>query len=174
MPSQKWRNVMPHRSSQQWSFHPPQLIWSQAKMIAVSNVKNQDILHDIALTLGAMNVINMVISSWTVHTEYLLPELQWHITNHAKITMLDWVWDTTVKIETGKANPDHSPTPVDIAAWVTTICIEAALDHNTSIDAATTGPAHYDLTQPTEDIATDLTITHHYSHIADHPNIEAL
>ena len=33
-------------------------------------------LLDIVLTLGAMNVINMVISSWTAHTEYLLPELQ--------------------------------------------------------------------------------------------------
>ena len=42
---------------------------------------------DIVLTLGAMNVMNMVISSWTVHTEYLLLELQQHITNPTKITM---------------------------------------------------------------------------------------
>ena len=42
------------------------------KRIAVSSVKNQEILHDIALTLGAMNGMNMIISSLTVHTEYLL------------------------------------------------------------------------------------------------------
>ena len=46
------------------------------KRIVVFNVKNQDALLDIVLTLGAMNVTNMVISSWTAHTEYLLLELQ--------------------------------------------------------------------------------------------------
>ena len=61
-------------------------------------VKNQDISHDIALTLGTMNVMSMDILSWTVHTEYLLQELQQHITNHTKITMPDQVWGTTVKI----------------------------------------------------------------------------
>ena len=58
-------------SSQQWSSHPPQLMWCSTKRIAVSSIKNQDISQDIALTLGAMNVKNMVTLSWTVHTEYL-------------------------------------------------------------------------------------------------------
>ena len=35
------------------------------KRIAVFNVKNQDTLHDIVLTLGAMNVMNTVVLSWT-------------------------------------------------------------------------------------------------------------
>ena len=53
------------------------------------------------------------------------------------------------------------------------IHIEAALDHNTGIDTATTGAVHYDLIQPTEDTATDLAMKLHASHIADHPNTEA-
>ena len=54
------------------------------------------------------------------------------------------------------------------------IHIEVALDHNTGIDAATTGAAHDDLTQPTGDTPTDLTMTHCTSHIDNHPNIKAL
>ena len=118
--------------------------------------------------------MKMVAMSWTVCTEYLLLELQQHITNHTKVTMPDQVQETTMKIETGKANPDQSPTFKDITAQVIMICIEVALDHNTGIDAATTGADHDDLTQPTEDIATDLAMTHHTGHITDHPNIEAL
>ena len=53
-------------------------------------------------------------------------------------------------------------------------CIEVTLDHNTGIDAAITEAAHNDFTQPTEDTATDVTVTHLTDHIADHPNIEAL
>ena len=37
----------------------------------------------------------------------------------------------------------------------------------------TTEAAHDDLPQPTEDTATDLTMTHHIGHIADHPHITA-
>ena len=51
---------------------------------------------------------------------------------------------------------------------------EDTLDHNIRIDVATTEAAHDDLTQPTEDTATDLAMTHHISHIADHPHITAL
>ena len=54
------------------------------------------------------------------------------------------------------------------------IHIKAAQDHNTQIDTTTTGAVHDDLTQSTEDTATDLTVTFHTSHITDHPNIEAL
>ena len=77
-------------------------------------------------------------------------------------------------IETDKANPDHSPTFEDIATQVITTDIEATLDHNTRIDTTTTGAVYDDLTQPTEDTATYLTMTHHTGHIASHPNIEAL
>ena len=61
------------------------------KMIAVFNVKNQDTLPDIVPTLGAINATNIVISSWTAHTEYLLPELQQQNTRHTKVTMPDQV-----------------------------------------------------------------------------------
>ena len=104
-------------------------MWHQMKRIAVFNVKNQDTLHGIVLTLGAMNATNMVISPWTAHREYLLPEHQWHITRHTKVIMPDWAWGTTVKIKTGKANPDHSSTTEDIPAQVIIIHIEATLEY---------------------------------------------
>ena len=141
--------------------------------IAVSSVKNQDISHDIVLTLGAMTAMNMVTLSWTVHTEYLLQELQQHITNHTRVTTPNQDQGTIVKIETDKANPDHSLILGDITARVIMIHIEATLDHNTGIDAATTGAVHDDLIQPTEDATTHLTVTLHTGHIADHPNIKA-
>ena len=131
-------------------------------------------MYDIILTLDAMNVMNMATLSWTVHIEYHLQELQWHTTNHTKVTMSDQVQDTTMMIDTGKADPYHSSTFEDITAWVIVIFIEAILDHNPVIYTATTGAAHNDLTQPTDDTATNLTVTHHIGHIADHPNIEAL
>ena len=79
-----------------------------------------------------------------------------------------------MKIETGKADPDHSPTFKDIAAQAIMIHIEATLDHNTGIDAATTGAAYDNLTQLTEDTATDHAVTHHTGHITDHPKMEVL
>ena len=79
-----------------------------------------------------------------------------------------------MKIETDEANLDHSPIFADITAQVIVIHIEATLDHNTEVDVTTTGAVHDDLTQPTEDTATDLAMTHHTNHITDHPNIEAL
>ena len=79
-----------------------------------------------------------------------------------------------MKIKTSTADPDHSPTTKDIAAQVIMICIETTLNHNTRIDAATTEAAHDDLTQPTKDTATDLTVTHCIGHTADHPHITAL
>ena len=105
---------------------------------------------------------------------YRIPPSGTPVTNHTKSTMLDQVWGTTVKIEKCEANPDHSPTSKDFTAWVIMICIEAALDHNIGIDTTTTGPAHDELTQPTEETATDLTMTHHTGHIAYHPDIKAL
>ena len=57
--------------------------------------------------------------------------------------------------------------------WVIAIHIKTTLDHNTEIETTTTGAVYDDLTQPTEDAATDLTMTHHTNYIADHPNIKA-
>ena len=54
------------------------------------------------------------------------------------------------------------------------IYIETTLDCNTGIDAAIIEVADDDLTQSTEDTATDLTIMHLIDHITDHPNIESL
>ena len=153
---------------------PPKLMWCQTKKIAVSGVKNQDILHDIALTLGTMSVMNMVTLSWNAHTEYLLQELQQHITNHTGVAMPDQVQGTTVKTETDEANQDHSPIFVDITAQVITIHIEATLGHNTEIDATTTGAVHDDLAQFTEDTATDITMTLHTGHITDPPTFKDL
>ena len=79
-----------------------------------------------------------------------------------------------MKIETCKADPDHILTTEGITGQVIPIPIEATLDHNTGIDAATIGAAHYDLTQSTEATGTDHTMTHCTSHITDHPHIEAL
>ena len=76
--------------------------------------------------------------------------------------------------DTDETNPDHSLILGDIAALVITIHIEAVLDHNTEIDMTTIGAVHDDLAQPTEDTATDLTMTLHTCHIADHPNIKTL
>ena len=48
-------------------------------------------MHEIALTLDAMSMMNMVTLSWTAHTEYLLQELQQHKTNYTRVTMPDQV-----------------------------------------------------------------------------------
>ena len=54
-----------------------------------------------------------------------------------------------MKIETGKADPDHSPTTEeDVAEQVIMIWIEATLDHNTGIDAAIKEASHDNLMQP--------------------------
>ena len=71
-------------------------------------------------------------------------------------------------IETGKADPGHSPTTQDIIAQIIVIHIETTLDHNTGKGTVTSEVAHDDLTYPTEDTATDLTMTLLTGHIADH------
>ena len=50
----------------------------------VSSAKNQETLHDTALTSNVMNVMNMNISSWTALTKYPLQEQQYHITRHTE------------------------------------------------------------------------------------------
>ena len=78
-----------------------------------------------------------------------------------------------MKIETGKANPDHRPTFEDITAQIIMIHKEATLDHNTGRDTMTIGAIDNDLAQPTEDTATNLARTHYTGHITAHPNIKA-
>ena len=60
------------------------------------------------------------------------------MTNHKppEFTMPDQIQDTTVKTETGEGNLDHSLVFEDITAQAIMIHIEAALDHDTKIDAA--------------------------------------
>ena len=114
MPSQKQKSLTQHSNSWQWSAHPPQLMWCQTKRIAVSSVRNQDISHNIALTLGAMSVI------WSYYHGLPTQNTSFRdssdTTNHTKVTMPDWIWGTTMKIDTDKANPGHSPTIEDIVA----------------------------------------------------------
>ena len=73
-------------------------------------------MHETALILNAMSVMNMVTVSWTVHTRYLLQDLQQLTTNLTEVTMPDSVQNTTVKIETGEADSDHSLTVDDTAS----------------------------------------------------------
>ena len=75
-------------------------------------------------------------------------------------------------IETNKVDPDHILTIESITVCVLVIPIEATLDHNTGIDATTTGAAHNNLTQPIGVTAIDLSATHHINHITDHPHID--
>ena len=88
------------------------------KKITASGVRSKDIDHSIALILDAASVMNMFTLSSIVHTRYLLLEPQQLITNLPDIAMLDQVQDTTVKTETGKANPDHNLIFEYIIAWV--------------------------------------------------------
>ena len=71
-------------------------------------------MQEIDLILDTMSVTNMVTLSLIAHTEYLLQELQQHISNHTGATMPDQVWGTTMKIETDETDPDHSPIFEDI------------------------------------------------------------
>ena len=84
------------------------------------------------------------------------------------------VQDTTMKTETGEADPDHNLIFKSIAAPVVAILTEAAQGHNTRIDAATIGAVHDDHIPPLEATAIDHAATHHIDHIADHPYIEVL
>ena len=85
----------------------------------------------------------MVTLSWIAQTRYLLQEPQQLTTNLPEAAMPDQVQDTTMKTEAGEGNPYHSLIFKDIATQVM-ICIEAALDCDTKIDAAITEAAHND------------------------------
>ena len=88
--------------------------------------------------------------------------------------MPDLLQDTTVKKETGEANPDHNLSFENITAQVIAILTEVAQGHNTGTDGATTGVAHDDHAPPIEDTAINLTMIHHTDLITDHPQIEVL
>ena len=72
--------------------------------------KEQGHIHEIALILKSMSVMNMITLSWIVHTGYLLQVPQWLITNPnlLEVTMPNQVQGTTMKTGTGEANPDHN------------------------------------------------------------------
>ena len=57
------------------------------KKIGFSRVRNQAILHEIALIIDAMSAMNMVTLSYTVLKKYLLQELQQLTTNLTDVTM---------------------------------------------------------------------------------------
>ena len=116
----------------------------------------------------------MVTLSWIVHTRYLLGEPQQFITNLSEVTMPDQVQDTTMKKETGKANPDHNLIFKNITAQVIVILTEATQGNNTRIDTATIGAVHDNHTPPIEATAINLFMICHINHIADHPHIEVL
>ena len=86
--------------------------------------------------------MNTVTLSWIVHTRYLLQEPQQFTTNLPEVIMPKHVQDTTMKTETGKANPDHNLIFTNIAAQVVMIPKGAAQGYNTGIDTATIGAAH--------------------------------
>ena len=116
----------------------------------------------------------MATLSWIVHTRYILQEPQQLTTNLPEVAMPDQVQDTTVKTETGKADPDHNLIFEDIAAQFIAIPTEAALDYITRIDTATTGAVHNDCPLPIEATAINLATTHHIDHITHHPHTEVL
>ena len=116
----------------------------------------------------------MVTLSWIIHSRYLIQEPQQLTTNLPEVAIEDQVQDTTVKTETGKANPNHSLIFKDITAQAITIHIEATLDCDTKIDAAIVGAAQDDHAPPIEATVIDLVATHHIDHITDHPHIEVL
>ena len=88
--------------------------------------------------------------------------------------MPDLHQDTTMKKETGKANPDHNLIFKNIAAQVITIHTESNQGHNTGTDAATTGAAHDNHTLPIEVTDINLSATHHINLTTDHTHIEVL
>ena len=61
MPSQKWRSLILHSSLTATIILPSMVNVMSMKKTAVSSVWNQDISHNIALTLDAISPTNMVI-----------------------------------------------------------------------------------------------------------------
>ena len=73
-----------------------------------SNAKNQDTLHDTALTSSVMNVMNLETSSWTALTEYPLQGHWHHTTRHTETATTDLSLGTTEKTNKEETGPDHT------------------------------------------------------------------
>ena len=78
----------------------------------VFNAKNQDTLHNTALTLDVMNVMNKDILSWTALTGCPLQEHWHHTTRHTETATPDQALDTTWKTENEETSPDKADTIV--------------------------------------------------------------
>ena len=74
-----------------------------------------------------------------------------------------------MKIDTGTADPDHTPIPIILKAQSIMIHTEATLDHTRGSTEDTTGVAHNAHTPTLTTINPAVTC-----HIADHLHIEAL
>ena len=107
--------------------------------ITVSSARNKDISQEIALTLDASNVMNMVTLSWIAHISYLLQEPQQNITNPdlTEATHPDQVQDTTMKTGTDEVIPGHNLILTDITAHVFMTHTETTPGHDIGIIAAT-------------------------------------
>ena len=68
----------------------------------------------------------------------------------------------------GEIGPDHSLGIVDITAPAILTCTVTTPDFNKGMDTAAIEAAQGDPTQHTKATATEPTVTHHTSHIADH------
>ena len=142
-------------------------------MTNVFNVRNQDTLHDTALTSDVMNVMNMDILSWTSLIKYPCLEHLCHITRHIEIATPDQALESTEMIEKEETGPDHSLDIVDITAPALITHTEAAPDCNNGMGIATIESAQDDPIQHTKATVTEPTMTHHTSHTTDHPHTAA-
>ena len=143
------------------------------RLTDVFNAKNQDTLHDTALTSDVMNVMNMDILSWTVLTKYPLQGHWHHFTRHIEIATPDQALDTAKKIEEEEMGPDHSLDIADITAPAIMTCTKATPDHNSGTESAITEAPQDNPIQHTEDTVTDPTMTHNTGHTANHPHTAA-
>ena len=138
------------------------------RMTNVFNVKNQDTLHNTALILDVMNVMNTDILLWTALIKYPLQEHQHHITRHMEIATPDQALDTAKKIDKEETGPEHSLDIVDITGLAIMTCTEAAPDCNKGTDTAAIETAQGNPIQHNEATLAEPAVTHHTSHTADH------
>ena len=164
---------MQHNNLPWLSFCLQQSTWCQIRRTDVFNVKNQDTLHNTALTSDVMNVMNMDILPCTALTKYPFQEHQHHMTRHTGTTTPDWALDTTGKTKKEETGPDHSLGTAGIAAPAVMTCTEATPEHNNRMGTATIGAAQDNPIQHTKDTVTDPTVTHHIGHTINHPHTAA-
>ena len=133
--------------------------------------QEQDILQEIAPTLGVLNVMSIVTLQWIVHTAYLLQEPQQCTAkpNCTKVTTPGQAPDTTMKTGTEEVIPHQNHIFPDTTAQVVMTHIEAIQGHNIEIIATTPGVAHDAQVPHTWVIAINPATTHHINPTTDHP-----